>query len=275
MTHILFPELSYAVQGACFDVHNRLRGLNLSEAGWERALLIALTERGIGSQSQVQKELAYQGRSIGHFIVDIVVEGKLLLELKAVERLLPIHQAQLLSYLRATGLELGILVNFGEPRLASQRMVLQTARIVAREVPQPFTERADSGDLLYPELTGRLRNALYTVHDVLGPGFMHMHYRRATQLELPRHEISYRKQDKVTISYRGQPIETRESRLLIVNGLVALACVAISATTPAMTLQMRQYLKLLDLSLGLIANFHGPQLDIQTVRVRTKPPIDG
>ena len=54
MTDILFPELSYAVQGACFDVHNHLRGLDLSEAGWEKALLIALTERDLKSESQVK-----------------------------------------------------------------------------------------------------------------------------------------------------------------------------------------------------------------------------
>jgi len=267
MTHILFPKLSYAVQGACFDVHNRLRGLNLSEAGWERALLIALAERGIDSRNQVQYELAYQGHPIGHFITDVVVEGKLLLELKAVEKLLPIHQAQVLSYLRVTGLELGILVNFGEPRVAFQRLVLQTARTPSEAVLLPPTDPADLADLLYPELTERLRHALYTVHSTIGPGFMHMHYRRAAQLELPRHEISYRKHNQITISYRGQPIETRESRLLIVNGLVALACVAVSVITPAMRLQMRQYLNLLDLPLGLIANFHGRQLEIQTVRV--------
>lgn len=267
MTHILYPELSYAVQGACFDAHNHLRGLGLSEAGWERALLIALAERGIDSHSQVQHELVYQGRAIGQFILDVVVEGKLLLELKAVEKLLPIHQAQVLSYLRVTGLELGILVNFGEPRVAYQRLVLQTARTPAETVQTPPADSADSGDLLYPELTERLRHALYAVHRSLGPGFMHVHYRRAAQLELPRHELSYRKQNKVTISYQRQPIETRESRLLIVNGLIALACVAVSAITPTMSLQMRQYLKLLDLSLGVIANFHNPHLEIQTVRV--------
>ena len=268
MTDILFPELSYTVQGACFDVHNRLRGLDLSEAGWERALLIALTERGIQSDSQVKYRLSYRGHSVGQFAVDVVVEGKLLLELKAVEKLLPIHQAQVLSYLRVTGLELGILVNFGEVRVASQRLVLQTARKVGGANHPQSNLPPNPDDLLYPELTARLRSALFAVHGILGPGFMHMHYRRATQLELHAYGISYQKQDKVTISYRGQPIETRETRLLIIDGKIALACVAVSSITPSMLLRMGQFLKLLGFSLGLIANFHSPELEIRTVRVQ-------
>ena len=70
--------------------------------------------------------------------MDIVVENKLLLELKAVKKLLLIHQAQVLSYLRVTGIELGILINFGEPRVASQRLILQSARSEESiDAPQP------------------------------------------------------------------------------------------------------------------------------------------
>lgn len=267
MADILFPKLSYAVQGACFDVHNRLRGLDLSEAGWEKALLIALTERGIRSESQVKFQLAYRGRSVGQFAVDIVVDDKLLLELKAVEKLLPIHQAQVLSYLRVTGLELGILINFGEPRVASQRLILQSARNRDEAATSPSNSPENPEDLLYPETTERLRAVLFIVHSTLGPGFMHMHYRRATLLELAGSGLSFRKQEKVTILYQEQPIETRETHLLIIDGKIALACVAFSSITPAMLLRMRQFLKLLGLSLGMIANFHNSQMEISTVRV--------
>ncbi len=266
MTDILFPELSYAVQGACFDVHNRLRGLDLSEAGWEKALTIALTKRGIGSESQVKFQLAYRGGSVGQFAVDVVVDDKLLLELKAVEKLLPIHQAQVLSYLRVSGLELGILINFGEPRVASQRLVLQSARNEgATDVPQPGQPVNPEG-LLYPEVTERLRCVLLAVHNTLGPGFMHMHYRRATFLELGDSGLSFRKQEKVTVSYQGQPIETRETHLLIIEGKIALACVASHPSRQQWFFCMRQFLNCLAF-LGLIANFHNLQMEITTVRV--------
>ena len=267
MANVLFPELSYAVQGACFHVHNHLRGLNLSEEGWERALLIALKERGIPAQSQIKYELCYGSYRIGRFAVDVIVDEKLLLELKAVDNLLPIHQAQVLTYLRVTGLELGILVNFGETRVASQRLAYQTAKAAhLSDAPRP-APLAITDDLLYPELTGQLRSVLYTVHRGLGPGFMHMHYRRATQLELRAHGISYQKRKKMTISYQGRPIETHDTRLLIVDGKVVLACVAVSSITPKILLRMRQHLKLLGVSLDMIANFHAPQMEILTVRV--------
>ncbi len=61
----------------------------------------------------------------------------------------------------------------------------------------------------------RLRAILYEVHSEFGPGLMHMHYRRATQIELRQHEIPYELKKEITICFRGQPIETRETRLSI------------------------------------------------------------
>jgi GxxExxY protein len=263
MTEILFPELSYKVQGAFFHVHNRLRGLNLSEEGWERALMIALAEWRIPAQRQVKYVLTYGPYSIGHFAVDIVVDDKILLELKIAEEILPIHQAQLLTYLRATGLELGMVVTFGAPKVVFQRMANQSVKRVHPSA-EPVVQ---SQHLLYPELTEKLRHALYTVHQTLGTGFMHMHYRRAVQIELRASGVSYQPQKKVTISYQGQPIESRDTYLLLVEGKILLACVAVSAITAQMQLRMRQYLTILGYQLGIIANFHPQILEIKPIRL--------
>jgi GxxExxY protein len=264
MTEILFPQLSYKVQGAFFHVHNRLRGLNLSEEGWERALMIALGERRIPAQRQVKYALTYSSYGIGHFAVDIVVDDKILLELKIAEEILPIHQAQLLTYLRATGLELGIVVTFGAPQVVFKRMANQSVKTVH----PPSEPVAQNQNMLYPELTEKLRNVLYTVHQTLGTGFMHVHYRRAVQIELRASGIGYQPQKKVTISYQGQPIETRDTYLLLVEGKILLAGVAVSAITEQMQLRMRQYLTILGYQLGIIANFHPQSLEIEPIRLR-------
>ena len=120
---------------------------------------------------------------------------------------------------------------------------------------------------MYPELTGELRAALYQVHGELGPGFMHMHYRRATQIELRLRHIPYEVKKKLTIQFRGRPIETRETRLLIVENKVLVAPIAVREITPRLKGRFRQYLRLLDLDLGLVANFHTPSLQIETVRI--------
>ena len=265
MTELIYPDLSYVVQGAFFEVYNELRHLDLSEGGWERALLIGLTEREVPARQQVEYELRYKGYRIGRFFVDVVVDEKLLIELKVADELLPIDEAQVITYLKVTGLRLGILVNFGGDELTFKRI----PNFVSQRATQPpqSSVAKSSGDLLYPEQTGTLRAILYEVHSELGPGFMHMHYRRATVIELRRHDIPYKVKKEITIRYRGQPIENRETRLIIVDNKVVLAPIAVRGVRSRHKGRLRQYLKLLDLNLGIIANFHAPSLEIETVRI--------
>jgi len=265
MTELVYPELSYTVQGAIYDVYNELRYLDLSEEGWENALLIALKEREVSARRQVEYELLYKDYRIGRFFVDVLADEKLLLELKVEDELLPIDVAQVITYLKVNGLKLGILVNFGGDELEFRRIPNFVSQRSARRPPVSAVRH--SGHLLYPELTGDLRAILYEVHSELGPGFMHMHYRRATQIELRWHDISYEVKKDITICFHGQPIETRETRLLIVDDKVLLTPIAVREITPVLKGRFRQYLGLLGLNLGLIANFHAPSLEIETVRI--------
>jgi GxxExxY protein len=265
VTEIIYPELSYTVQGALYDVYNALRYLDLSEEGWERALLIALEERGIPAQRQVEYELRYKGYRVGRFFVDVLTDDKLLLELKVEDELLPIDEAQVITYLKVSGLKLGILVNFGGDELEFQRI----PNFVSQRSPHrpPANVIQSSDHLLHPELTGELRAILYEVHGELGPGFIHMHYRRATQIELRKHDIPYKVKKEITFQFRERPIESRETRLLIVDDKVLLTPIAVREITPRLRGRFRQYLRLLDLKLGLIANFHAPSLEVETVRI--------
>ena len=135
--------------------------------------------------------------------------------------------------------------------------------------PAPHPPQTTDG-LLHTELTGALRAILYEVHRELGPGFMHMHYRRAVQIELRRCDLACDTKKEVQIAYRGQPIETRETRLLVVADAVMLAPVAVRSITPKHKQRFRQYLELFNLELGLIANFHSTSLEIETIRIRPR-----
>lgn len=261
---IIYPELSYTVQGAIYAVYNDLRYFGLSEKGWENALMIALAERNVPAERQVEYELRYQGYRIGRFFVDIVVDDRLLLELKTEDALLPIDQGQVLNYLKVSNLKLGILVNLGD-QLQIQRI---PNYLGDRAAVRPQTrDSRNSEQWLYPELTRELRGLLYDIHSELGPGYMHMHYRRATRIELRRHGIPYEAKKEIVFHFRGQPIDVRETRLLVVDDKVLLAAVAVRQITPASKARLRQYLRLMGLKLGIIANFHAPSLDIQSVRV--------
>ena len=112
-THILYKELSYAIGGAVIEVHRHL-GPGQIEANYERALAKELADRAIPFKRQVAIDSFYKGERIGEFVVDMIVDDKIILELKSVVQVHQVHRAQLLGYLRATGLRLGLLINFNE-----------------------------------------------------------------------------------------------------------------------------------------------------------------
>jgi len=113
-------ELSEQVIGACFEVSNEL-GIGFLESVYEKALLIALRDRGLKAESQVAVRVSFRNQAVGEFFADIVIEDQIIIELKAVRGLAVEHVAQVLNYLRATGKEVGLLVNFGTKKLEYRR----------------------------------------------------------------------------------------------------------------------------------------------------------
>jgi GxxExxY protein len=116
-------ELTYQINGAIFEV-NRELGAGFLEKVYENALVIELRGRGLRADSQVPVAVHYKGKPVGEYFADIVVEDQVILELKAVESLQKVHEAQILNYLRATGYKIGLLVNFTHPKAVIKRFVL-------------------------------------------------------------------------------------------------------------------------------------------------------
>ena len=104
--------LSHDVIGAAIEVH-RVLGPGLLEFIYEDALVIELESRGLNIVRQAEVEVSYKGRQLGNKLrLDILVNDTLIVEVKAIERILPVHEAQLLSYLRLSERKLGLLINF-------------------------------------------------------------------------------------------------------------------------------------------------------------------
>ncbi len=118
---MLYEEMTESILGACFEVMNEL-GAGFLESVYEKALLIVLRKRGLEAQSQVPVSVMFRGEKVGEFFADILVEGKIIVELKAAKAIAPEHQAQLINYLKATGIEVGLLVNFGPTKLEYRRL---------------------------------------------------------------------------------------------------------------------------------------------------------
>ncbi len=120
---VLYAELSYRLMSAVFAVHNEL-GPGFGESVYERVLCRELEDLGIPFECQKPIEIHYRGDKVGDYRLDIVVDGTIIVELKAVSELSDLFEAQVFSYLKASGLRLGILVNFGKKRVEYKRIVL-------------------------------------------------------------------------------------------------------------------------------------------------------
>jgi len=116
-------DITYKINGAIFEV-NKVLGAGFLEIIYKRALLIELRKRGLKAQSEVPIQVLYKGELVGDYFADIIVEDRIILELKAIEKLQKIHEAQLLNYLKATGFKIGLLINFKYPKAEIKRFIV-------------------------------------------------------------------------------------------------------------------------------------------------------
>ena len=108
---LIFKEEFYLIKQACITVRKAL-GNGFLEKVYENALLIELKRLGLAVVSQKELLVKYRGQDVGQYFADIVVNDKIIIELKTVNKIVSIHRMQVLNYLKATGYELGILINF-------------------------------------------------------------------------------------------------------------------------------------------------------------------
>ena len=113
-------SLSQTVIGEAMHVH-RVLGPGFLESIYQNALLIRLKKVGLEAKSEQQLPVYFEGDIVGNFVTDIIVEGRLLLELKAVSVLVAAHEVQLVNYITATKIDVGLLLNFGSKSLEIKR----------------------------------------------------------------------------------------------------------------------------------------------------------
>lgn len=114
-------KVTEAIIGAAMKVSNTL-GAGFLEKVYENALVVELRKAGLRIEQQRPIKVIYEGVVVGHYVADLIVEGAVLVELKVAKVIDDIHQAQLLNYLKATELKIGLILNFGTSRLGIKRM---------------------------------------------------------------------------------------------------------------------------------------------------------
>lgn len=120
---LLYPEESYKINGAIFEVHREL-GPGLLEKVYQEALEMELRLQGIPFEREKGFSIMYKNTRLEQkYIADFVIYDKIVVELKAVDELLPVHTAQVINYLAITGYKLGLLVNFNDSHIHPERIV--------------------------------------------------------------------------------------------------------------------------------------------------------
>jgi len=133
---VVYPELSYRIMAAVFEVHKTL-GPGFLESVYRKSLVEELRRTGLRVETERPVSLAYKGRGVGQHRLDVVVEDQVVIELKTCRAFCAAHRQQLMSYLRATGLKLGILVNFSGARVVSERILNPRAPRDSSDSPGP------------------------------------------------------------------------------------------------------------------------------------------
>ncbi|MFA5292278.1 MAG: GxxExxY protein [Phycisphaerae bacterium] len=121
--NIIYKDLSYKLTGLALEVHNEL-GCGFLEKVYENAMMMLFERDGIPARQQAPANVYFHEKVIGQYFADILVDNKIILELKTVEAITNVHTAQVLNYLRATGMKLGLILNFGNPKFTYKRLVL-------------------------------------------------------------------------------------------------------------------------------------------------------
>jgi len=119
---ILYKDLAYKIVGLAMRVHRKL-GYGFLEKVYENALMVLFRREGIEAKQQAPITVYFEEEVVGNYYADILVEDKVILEIKSVEKIIDAHIAQSLNYLKATGLRLAIILNFSKEKLEYKRII--------------------------------------------------------------------------------------------------------------------------------------------------------
>ena len=129
---MLHADLTEKIIGCAFEVQNEL-GAGFLESVYEKAMLVALTDAGVPVRAQAPIKVTFRGVSVGTFYADLLVGERVIVELKTVSQLSEQHRAQVINYLNATGVPVGLLINFGNPKLQYRRLTANQNRPPPRQ----------------------------------------------------------------------------------------------------------------------------------------------
>ena len=252
-------KLTYKINGCLFQVHNKLGNI-WNEEVYEKALQLELQTQGLWAECQKEYDVFYFDKRVGSYRIDIIVENIVIIELKAVPEILPIHQAQLISYLKGYNKPIGILSNFGEISLYH------------RTFPNKLNQKnalKDTFDFNKVQTKNKenINNLLFIANRILvtlGVGYFHQIYRRAFYYELKNLGIDFEIIKEITATYNNHFLSSKEVNFFRIGELL-LSIVAVKEFNELTLSKFYNYVRHLKCKEGLIFNFKAVHLDYRYI----------
>lgn len=207
---------------------------------------------GIEHDCQVPLPLIYKGANLDcGYRMDLVVAGQLLLELKSVEKIHPLHEAQLLTYLRLAQIKLGLLMNFGN--LVLRDGIVRRANSASRVLKSRNSKTANT---VMDDLSHEVIDAAIEVQHILGTGLLRSAYEAALAHEIQLRGLKVEQRLPASVIYREQLITSTKQIPLVIEGRLMVATVCAKKLDPIHLARQRSLLKAAQIENGLCFNFH-------------------
>jgi GxxExxY protein len=262
MTKLLHAVTTGKALRAYYDVYNA-HGHDYPEEYYEEMIRLDFEAIGMPYCTQVEYPVIYKGIIVGKHITDMEIDESVVLEFKVQDRLLPRHQAQLISNLKVTGKLVGLLLNFGSVKPEYLRCVFTPEE--ARKLPV-WTPDTRDPHLLYPTLTAILLRSVWEVFRELGAGFVHRIYTNALRVEMSNQGVSFKFFRKLDVHHRNRAIGQVTFHHFIIDEKLALVPVTLATITSSEVNKVRTIMRTHALQLGMIVNFQNEKLDVKYVR---------
>ena len=247
-------QLTGAVIGAAIAVHRAL-GPGVDEAAYEAALSQKLGALGIPHECQKALPVIYKGVRLDcGYRLDVLVESRLPLELKAVETVLPIHDAQLLTYMRLGGHSLGLLLNF------EVAVLKDGLRRKALSQPRPPGESTPSAHDESDQVVAELLRAAVEVCRALGRGLLRSAYEECLCHELRMRGVPFARRHSVPLRFEDRELGHAAELPLLLAERVPVFCLSVAALTPLHEARLLARLRQTQLACGFLINFNAPTL---------------
>lgn len=269
MPELLHKVLTASILRAYYNVYNGTSRM-YPERFYDRAMAHDLAEMGIHCVTQPEWQVFYKEKLVGKQILDILIADRVVVENKVVSALARLHKAQLLSYLKATAKQVGLLLNFGGPRPEFERLYFapREPRVVKAQVEGAVTNLASS-NRVDPALVYDIVGGLFEVHAVLGPGFIHRIYANACYHELQLRGLPVRPQKSIQVFYHGAFLGELKFGHLRVSSEVMVFPVAIQNPSDLHPDTLCDWLRHQGIHLGIVANFRDTSLSPTFLKIKS------